>query len=169
MLYTFTGGADGGLPFAGVIRDSAGNLYGTTASGGQGAGVVFKLDTTGQETALYSFTNGTDGGYPYGGVIRDSAGNLYGTTVSGPVSAGAVFKLDTTGHETVLYSFPSGTDGDQPVAGVDPRLGRQSLWDDSLRRSVSPGRRVQGGYNGPRDGVVQLHRRGRRGRPQRRC
>jgi uncharacterized repeat protein (TIGR03803 family) len=118
VLYGFTGGPDGGLPYAGVIHDSAGNLYGTTYSGGQGAGVVFKLDTTGHETVLYSFTNGTDGGCPYGGVIRDSTGDLYGTTARGPFNAGAVFKLDTTGRETVLYTFPSGSDGDNPLAGV---------------------------------------------------
>ena len=118
VLYSFTGGADGGTPNAGVIRDSeTGNLYGTTTFGAQGAGVVFKLDTTGHETVLYSFTNGTDGGYPYGGVIRDSAGDLYGTT-NGISKPGAIFKLDTTGQETVLYSFPSGPDGAIPLAGV---------------------------------------------------
>jgi uncharacterized repeat protein (TIGR03803 family) len=57
VLYSFTGGADGGLPQAGVIRDPAGNLYGTTAIGGTaGWGVVFKLDTAGNETVLYDFT-----------------------------------------------------------------------------------------------------------------
>jgi uncharacterized repeat protein (TIGR03803 family) len=120
VLYTFTGGADGNGPLAGVIRDSAGNLYGTTYNGGTAnAGVVFKLDTAGQETVLYSFTGGTDGGYPYAGVIEDSAGNLYGTTYSGgTANAGVVFKLDTAGQETVLYSFTGGTDGGYPYAGV---------------------------------------------------
>ena len=64
------GGADGVNP-NGLIRDSAENLYGTTYYGGtSGAGVVFKLDTTGKETVLYSFTGGADGGNPYAGVIR---------------------------------------------------------------------------------------------------
>ena len=56
VLYSFTGGADGGSPQAGVIRDSAGNLYGTTVGGGTaGWGVVYKVDaTTGRETVLYS-------------------------------------------------------------------------------------------------------------------
>src|ERR1022692_3429503 len=76
VLYSFTGGADGGYPHAGVIRDSAGNLYGTTPFGGTGSGVVYKLDTAGQETVLYAFTGGADGGTPWAGVIRDSAGNL---------------------------------------------------------------------------------------------
>jgi uncharacterized repeat protein (TIGR03803 family) len=71
VLYSFTGGADGGTP-NGVIRDAAGNLYGTTLCGGTGtsqecapsgagAGVVYKLDTTGKETVLYSFTGGRTG------------------------------------------------------------------------------------------------------------
>ena len=65
VLYTFTGGNDGGGPAAGSIRDAAGNLYGTTAGGGSsGQGAVFKIDTTNHETVLYSFTGGSDGGSP---------------------------------------------------------------------------------------------------------
>jgi len=124
VLYSFKGGADGGWPYAGVIRDSAGNLYGTTsARGASGYGVVYKLDTAGNETVLYSFTGGTDGGAPIAGVVRDSAGNLYGTAGGGIVSAcfggcGVVYKLDTTGRETVLYTFTGGADGANPSAGV---------------------------------------------------
>ncbi|HUE22201.1 MAG TPA: choice-of-anchor tandem repeat GloVer-containing protein, partial [Bryobacteraceae bacterium] len=80
VLFNFTGGADGGQPYAGVIGDSAGNLYGTTSAGGAAnAGVVYKLDRSGQETVLYSFTGGADGFEPLAGLIRDPAGNLYGT------------------------------------------------------------------------------------------
>jgi uncharacterized repeat protein (TIGR03803 family) len=121
VLYNFTGGADGGYPFTGVIRDSVGNLYGTAELGGaSGAGVVYKLDTAGQETVLYSFTGSADGGYPeYAGVIRDSAGNLYGTTNSGGASGvGVVYKVDTKGQQTVLYSFTGSADGSQPEAGL---------------------------------------------------
>src|ERR1022692_3047842 len=120
VLYSFTGGADGGYPYAGVIRDSDGNLYGTTYyGGGANAGVVYKLDTTGHETVLYSFTGGADGGAPFAGVIRDPAGNLYGTTYfGGTANAGVVYKLDTAGHETVLYSFTGVADGRHPQAGV---------------------------------------------------
>jgi uncharacterized repeat protein (TIGR03803 family) len=120
VLYSFTGGADGSNPFAGLIRDSAGNLYGSTEQGGDasGFGVVFKLDTTGTETVLHSFTGGADGAHPYAGLIRDSAGNFYGTTKDGGASdAGVVFKLDTTGTETVLHSFRGG-DGAYSRAGV---------------------------------------------------
>ncbi|MGA8493494.1 MAG: choice-of-anchor tandem repeat GloVer-containing protein [Terriglobales bacterium] len=120
VLHSFTGGADGGEPYAGLVRDSAGNLYGTTYYGGaSGAyGAVFKLDTTGAETVLYSFTGGADGGQPLAGLVRDSAGNLYGTTrEGGAYSNGVVFKLDTTGVETVLYSFEGGAGG-FPEAGL---------------------------------------------------
>jgi len=115
--------ADGELPFAGVIRDSAGNLYGTASGGGsEGPGVVYKLDTAGYETVLYNFCSlqyCVDGREPYTGVVRDSAGNLYGTTFEGGNSGfGVVYKLDATGHETVLYSFTGGADGSYPQAGV---------------------------------------------------
>jgi len=122
VLYSFTGGADGGIPEASVIRDSAGNLYGTTYQGGAstgGAGTVFKVDTTGKETVLYSFTGGVDGGFPEASLVRDSAGNLYGTTtVGGGSNYGTVFKVDTTGEETVLYSFMGGADGGAPWASL---------------------------------------------------
>jgi uncharacterized repeat protein (TIGR03803 family) len=120
VLHTFTGGADGGYPYAGVIRDSAGNLYGTTSSGGSaGLGVVFRLDTSGHEKVLYNFTGGNDGGYPEAGVIRDSEGNLYGTTYRGGKDGfGVVYKLDTAGNETVLYSFTGGANGGYAWAGV---------------------------------------------------
>ena len=120
VLHSFTGGTDGEYPYAGVTRDSAGNLYGTTQGGGTGnAGVVYKLDTTGQETVLYSFSGGADGGYPDASVIQDSVGNLYGTTFNGgTANMGVVYKLDVGGQETVLYSFTGGADGASPYAGV---------------------------------------------------
>src|ERR1017187_3381420 len=71
VLHNFARPPKGANPYAGVIRDSAGNLYGTTTSGGSaGAGVVYKLDAAGRETVLYSFAGGTDGRYPTAGVIR---------------------------------------------------------------------------------------------------
>jgi uncharacterized repeat protein (TIGR03803 family) len=117
VLYSFTGGADGSFPLGGLIRDSAGNLYGTTnGGGGSNAGVVFKLDISGHATVLYGFTAGADGGFPQGGVIRDSAGNLYGATAGGGTAgAGVVFKIDTSGHETPLYGFTGGADGANPL------------------------------------------------------
>jgi uncharacterized repeat protein (TIGR03803 family) len=95
LLYSFRGGTDGGGPAAGLVRDSAGNLYGTAEVGGAGYGVVFKLDTAGNETVLHTFTGGTDGSAPIGGLVRDSAGNLYGTTSAsgGCGHCGVVFKI----------------------------------------------------------------------------
>jgi len=123
VQYHFTGGADGALPYARLVRDKAGNLYGATAYGGLGCGVVFRLDSTGNETVLYSFTCGADGAQPRAGLLRDKAGNLYGTTESGGNSNfGVVFKLDITGEETVLHTF-TGPDGLQVDAGLvrDPK------------------------------------------------
>jgi uncharacterized repeat protein (TIGR03803 family) len=65
ILHAFTGGVDGGGPVAGVIRDSAGNLYGTASSGGlYGFGVVYKVDASANQTVLYAFTGGADGANP---------------------------------------------------------------------------------------------------------
>jgi RHS repeat-associated protein len=130
VLYSFCSASnctDGESPVAGLIRDAAGNLYGTTPQGGTGSnndgGTVFKVDTTGHETVLYNFcsaSNCTDGEQPQAGLIRDASGNLYGTTEYGGANgAGTVFKVDATGHETVLYSFCSEcTNGANPVAGL---------------------------------------------------
>ena len=134
VLYSFTGGADGGVPRAGVIFDAAGsNLYGTTACCGAGKrGVVFELTSNSngswKESVLYSFTGGADGSTPYAGLIFDAAGkNLYGTTFLGGVltscgmGCGTVFKLTPNSNgswtESVLYSFTSGA-GRRPYAGV---------------------------------------------------
>jgi uncharacterized repeat protein (TIGR03803 family) len=119
VLYTFTGGADGSDPFAGLVRDSAGNMYGTAAFGGaHDAGVVFELKSNGNYKPLHSFTGGAGGATPYGGVVRDSAGNLYGTTTYGGAhpTCGVVFKLDATGTYSVLYNFTCGADGGNPFA-----------------------------------------------------
>jgi len=118
VLYSFTGGADGAFPEAALIRDSAGNLYGTTTQGGSdNIGVVFKVDPSGTETVLHSFTGGTDGVIPVGGLLRDAAGNLYGTTSQGGSSNdGILFKINPSGKETILHTFSGGTnDGKYPT------------------------------------------------------
>lgn len=117
-LYTFGAAPDGSDPRATLIRDAAGNLYGTAFYGGSyGNGAVFKLDPAGHETILYNFAGGTDGANPWGGLIRDAAGNLYGTTnhAGGACFCGTVFKLDPAGNYSVLHTF-AGTDGQYPEA-----------------------------------------------------
>jgi uncharacterized repeat protein (TIGR03803 family) len=136
VLYSFPlGNGDGKGPTGGLVMDSAGNFYGTTAvggvqvgacsstlGGGLGCGTAFKVDSTGHETVLHTFTGAGDGANPQGGLIMDRAGNLYGTTLGGGFqdTYGTVFKIDATGQETVLYEFASGAnaDGTNPSAGL---------------------------------------------------
>jgi uncharacterized repeat protein (TIGR03803 family) len=142
VLFSFTGGNDGGDPAAGLIFDKAGNAYGTTVFGGTGAactgthsgcGTVFKLTRNAQgkwkETVIYNFQAGTDGKNPYGGVTMDSKGNLFGATAAGGAiggcsngdGCGTIFELKHSGNtwsESVVYSFTGGADGAGPGGGV---------------------------------------------------
>jgi uncharacterized repeat protein (TIGR03803 family) len=120
VLYAFTGGNDGANPYGGLMTDTSGNLYSTTALGGRhGKGAVFMLAPNGAETVLYAFRGGSDGGGPQGGLIEDMSGDLYGTTVGGGANKkGVVFKLAPDGTETVLHAFGGGTGG-----GVGPAFG----------------------------------------------
>ena len=118
VVFGFPSGSDGTGPEGSLARDSSGNLYGATNSGGMGYGTVYKVSPTGKETVLHTFTGGADGGYPFAGVTLDSSENLYGTTGGGGVGAGVVYKIDPNGQETILYTFTGGSDGDQPQAGV---------------------------------------------------
>jgi uncharacterized repeat protein (TIGR03803 family) len=120
VLHSFRGyPTDGALPEGGLVRDAAGNLYGTTPSGGTSDyGAAFELNKTGKETVLHSFAD-MDGANPEAGLIRDGGGDLYGTTASGGAyQYGTVFELTSNGAETVLYSFAGGSDGEQPMAGL---------------------------------------------------
>src|SRR5277367_624111 len=136
VLYAFRGGSDGASPQAGLIFDQAGNLYGTTSSGGgngcfNGCGTVFELSPSGNgrwtETVLYAFSGGADGASPKGRLVFDPSGNLYGTTLAGGnttcngSSCGVVFELSPSHGkwtETVLHSFTGGNDGASPFAGL---------------------------------------------------
>ncbi len=141
-IYNFKAGSDGSLPYGSLISDSAGNLYGTTGSGGgaaacgttdqgvTGCGTVFELvknaNGSYQEQVLYRFQGGNDGIQPRAGLTTDAAGNLYGTTIGGGGSlncfngCGTVFKLTKGSNgqwtESVLYAFqgPAAGDGQGP-------------------------------------------------------
>jgi uncharacterized repeat protein (TIGR03803 family) len=118
VLYNFSGGADGAQPFSALVRDTAGNLYGTTTMGGSAnAGVVFRVDPAGTETVLHNFVGGTDGTTPTGGLLEDKAGNFYGTTSQGGTSnAGVLFKIAAKGKYSVLHTFTGATnDGKYPT------------------------------------------------------
>lgn len=119
-------GTDGISPFAGLIFDGAGNLYGTTAEGGTyNGGTVFELtpkaDGSWGERILHNFGNGADGTFPRGSLIFDNAGNLYGATSNGGASNdGTVFELVPSAGggwaERVLHSFShKSTDGRTPI------------------------------------------------------
>jgi len=141
VLYTFTGGSDGGLPNAGLVMDESGAIYGTTEMGGSwlNQGLVFKLTppapgaTQWKQTVLHYFYysyayDARDGANPSGGLIMDKDGALYGTTDLGGSTAnlssgvGTVFKLTplnaakTKWREDVLYRFQGGTDGGNPMS-----------------------------------------------------
>ena len=124
VLYDFQLPGVGAVPFSGLIRDHAGNFYGTTDAGGaNGRGNVFKLDAAGNQTVLHSFT-GPDGSTPRASLIRDTDGNLFGTTYFGGTSNfGTVFQISWSGKFTLLYSFAGGSDGGNPFASLlrDPQ------------------------------------------------
>jgi uncharacterized repeat protein (TIGR03803 family) len=138
VLYSFKGGSDGEYPRSSLVFDAAGNLYGTTASGGTstcsgnkgGCGTVFKLAPNSHsgwtESLIYTFKGGSDGLGPVAGLTLDSAGNLYGTTQDGGTgqstncalgTCGTVFRLAPGSHgtwtESILYNF-TGSDGINP-------------------------------------------------------
>ncbi len=133
ILYGFSG-PDGEFPYAGVIFDAKGNLYGTTYGGGTsgdgctgyGCGVAFELSPgsggTWAETVLHNFDeNGKDGWFPAAPLVFDPSGNLYGTAVhGGPHGYGIAFQLVSGGNgtwtEKILVSFNGTTDGGNPYS-----------------------------------------------------
>ena len=133
VIYSFTGGFDGSNPMSDLTLDSAGNLYGTTETGGggtgcgdTGCGTVFELTRAQdgwREQVLYRFLGGNEGGWPRAGVTFDRAGNLYGiTTVGGAYNEGTVFKLSPNSGggwtEKVIYMYGFGGVGYFPAADL---------------------------------------------------
>jgi len=142
-IYTFTGGADGAYPYAGLTAGPGGTFFGATAGGGANAGgVIFQLSppakgqTAWTDTPLYPFTGAADGFFPSGNLVLDTSGVLYGTTafvglfngtclVSGTdYGCGTVFELvppakgQTNWTLTTLYAFTGAADGSSPFGGV---------------------------------------------------
>jgi uncharacterized repeat protein (TIGR03803 family) len=134
-LHTFQAGNDGVYPIAALVRDQAGNLYGTALAAGDmgctgsdiGCGTVFELSPNGSggwtNATLYAFTGGSDGSRPLAGLVLDNAGNLYGTAATGAnptcyEGCGVIFELSPNGNggwtDTVLYTFQGGNDGGGP-------------------------------------------------------
>jgi uncharacterized repeat protein (TIGR03803 family) len=126
VLYAFMGGTDGSYPSGKLIADGAGNLYGTTAFGGDascGCGTAFKVAPSGMKSVLHVFLGGAADGANPDGLVSDSAGNFYGATEWGggkscTIGCGAVFKLTPGGMETVLYAFKGGKGGALPAGGL---------------------------------------------------
>jgi uncharacterized repeat protein (TIGR03803 family) len=154
VLYSFTGGADGGEPYKGVTLDRDGNLYGTAVTGGSGnceggCGVIYKLtNTKGSWTqkVVHAFTGGDDGSGPGSRVTVDRVGNIYGMTpTGGAYGLGTIYQIRplSTGAATfkVIHTFTGGTDGSNGSAG------RMILRDGRLY-----GAATTGGSNG--SGVV---------------
>jgi uncharacterized repeat protein (TIGR03803 family) len=102
-----------------LVRDTAGNLYGTTyLEGAFKAGVIFKVDASGNETILHTFDK-FDGWGGSGNLIADEAGNLYGlANGGGSYGYGVVFEVDANGGFGVLHSFSGGTGGSFPYGGL---------------------------------------------------
>ncbi len=136
-IHNFTDGLDGGMPWAGLVMDRSGNLYGTTTQGGTGFGTVFKLSPSGSSwiySVLYTFQGGNDGYTPYATLTIGPDGALYGTTYFGGGNGcfgsgcGTVFRVSPAPSrchavvcpwiETVLYRFTGGADGAQPYFGA---------------------------------------------------
>jgi uncharacterized repeat protein (TIGR03803 family) len=138
VLYSFTGVGGDASPYAGLIFDAAGALYGTTSGeNGFGNGTVFKLtppansDGAWTESVLHGFTGGSDGSFPMAGLLLDASGALYGTAGFGSGTAcgsgngcGAVFKLTPptisggAWSASTLYQFGIGSHGGNPSGGL---------------------------------------------------
>ena len=118
-IYSFTGGADGSTPYAGLLTGTDGDLYGTTEAGGtDNFGTAYKITTSGSITTLYTFTDGTDGATPYAGVIPGASGLYFGTTVAGGSGFGTVYQVTSSGSFSTLYTFTGGSDGGNPYGGL---------------------------------------------------
>lgn len=157
VLYSFcaqTSCTDGAWAFGGLVRDKAGDLYGTTDIGGaNNNGVVYKLAPDGAETVLYAFCGGTrpgsctDGTNSFSTLAEDKSGNFYGTTENGGTNGqGGVFELAANDTESVLYNFCSDDQGD---VCLDGNLAEYGLLSPKGKKETIYGTTDLGGaYNG---------------------
>jgi uncharacterized repeat protein (TIGR03803 family) len=119
-LYSFTGNADGGYPYAPLAQGNDGNFYGAVGENGiDGRGILFSIKTNGVLSILYSFPGSHDGAYPYAPLVQGRDGNFYGTTsFGGANNNGVIFRISAGGIMTNFYSFTGGDDGVGPQAGL---------------------------------------------------
>lgn len=116
-LHSFSGGADGGGPYAGLVLATDGELYGSTRSGGStGNGTIFGITLSGKLTTLYNFTGGADGSAPQATLVQGTHGDLFGTTYSGGTGNGTIFRITLSGKLSTLHAF-DGSDGGASQAG----------------------------------------------------
>jgi uncharacterized repeat protein (TIGR03803 family) len=176
VLYSFSGGNDGGNAATGIAVDAHGNVFGTTVVGGLYAcGIVFKLapqaNPPWKETVLYNFTCYGDGKNPHGGVTFDPHGNLEGTTVAGGTGGpcasdgcGVVFQVRRT-TEKVLHSFTSGNDGFGPGGAViaDPTGNLYGTTPDGGAHSAGVVYEVSRGGRQPQEHVIHTFTGGKDG------
>jgi len=168
VLHSFSdNGTDGYAPYAGVVLDKSGNLYGATTRGGNSSlpsGIVFMLTATRKgewtETVIHDFpsTRYVDGDLPYTGVVEGAAGNLYGAAFLGGGQneadcsdndgCGIIYELSPSSNgtwsETILYAFQGGADGGLPLDDVLSVDMKGNLY----------GTAASGGSGGPGAGVV---------------
>jgi uncharacterized repeat protein (TIGR03803 family) len=163
VIYSFTNGVDGNIPYAGVFQGSDGYFYGTTQKGGTnggpfgGYGTVYKVSSGGAFTPLHQFGDtATDGLNPLGGIIQGYAGDYFGTTYGGGSNGyGTVFRITSAGVLTNLYHF-----GGPAYDGLNPYTGLLQGSDSYLY-----GTTLLGGTNGagslfkigPAGGLIYLH------------
>src|SRR2546423_486286 len=138
VLYSFTGGPDGGEPYKGVTLDTQGNLYGTAVTGGSGnceggCGVAYKLTHgTWTQTVIHAFTGGNDGSGPGARLTIDGQGNLHGMAPTGGANGlGTIYQIHPDGNNwtlNVIHTFTGGADGGSRSAGENLLRGGPFFW-----------------------------------------
>jgi uncharacterized repeat protein (TIGR03803 family) len=143
ILHSFQNQNDGATPYAGLVSDAAGNLYGAATDGGvNGGGAVFELAPSVGNWTFSVLTSlpgwGISG--PFRDLVLDSSGNIYGTThCDGSHRAGTIFELtpsDGNWTYTLLYTFSGGNDGEYSISNL------------VLKRGKLYGTTIEGGTDG---------------------